>query len=584
MTQHDANHTDEIDRLVNDWGQLLQEQPHTRMSRASKGRIGRVLKFLGLPYRTDRDITFLNQTPSGHRWLHCILDSDPHSVPAVRGAPQFSSLANGKYHVFCLWEDSRPDRIFGNREIKRTAQDGRNAVIVLYLRSSLTGAERQDLRRESCELDATAAVIDDVLLAYTATHRNDRFKVLMETALPFSAANPYNAETLGWGARVAPEMFYGREALSRELAARDGTSLVFGGRQLGKTALLRHVEESVADPNLRRFAWFIDLKEMGYVPDADTSKDPFEIYQTLHAQFKRENILGRDATGGTLEQMRQDLINAFSVDGDLQVLAMFDESDAFLESDWLAGSAAVESLRALMDSTSNRFKAVFAGLHNVQRFANRPNNPFPNLGFNPNHPRRGGIGPLADHEARNLVEEPSHLLGFRFEPLVVDKILSYTNRHPSLIQFFCHELIRSYRDSNPDGDPPYVIGIEDVDRVYRTSSIREGIKRRFEETFKLDPRYHVIALTMILDQARPTESWSLEKLRSHCQSYCPMTFDPNRLDDLELTSLLNELIGLGVLAEDGTSYRIRSSLIAQLFGSEDEVMSRLFELEADEPY
>ena len=55
-----------------------------------------------------------------------------------------------------------------------------------------------------------------------------------------------------------------------------------------------------------------------------------------------------------------------------------------------------------------------------------------NLGFNPNSPRRGGIGPLSDHEARNLVEQPFSLLGFRFEPLVVDKILSYTNRHPSL--------------------------------------------------------------------------------------------------------------------------------------------------------
>ena len=579
----DAKQTAEIDRLVNDWGELPQERPHTRMSRASQGRIGRVLKFLGLPYRNDRDITFLNQTPSGNRWLHCILDADPHSVPAIKGAPQFVSLANGKYHVFCLWEDARPDRIFGNHEIKQAAQDSRNAVIVLYL-NALTASERRDIRREACELGLNALVIDDVLLAYTAKRLNNRFKALLETTLPFTAANPYNPETLGWGARVAPEMFYGREELARELAARDGTSLVFGGRQLGKTALLRHVEESVSDANLRRFAWFIDLKEMGYVPDAEISKDPFEIYHTLHARFRQDSILGRDASGDTYELMRQDLINAFNIDGDLQVLVMFDESDAFLESDWSSGSAVVESLRALMDNTSNRFKVVFAGLHNVQRFANRPNNPFPNLGFNPNRPRRGGIGPLANHEARNLVEEPSHLLGFRFEPLVVDKILSYTNRHPSLIQFFCHELIRSHRDSNPDGDPPYSIGIEDVDRVYRTSSISEGIKRRFEETFKLDPRYHIMALTMILDQDRPTESWSLGRLRSHCQSYCPATFDQDRLDDIELSSLLNELIGLGVLAEDGKSYRIRSTLIAQMFGSEDEVMRKLFELESDEPY
>ena len=281
--------------------------------------------------------------------------------------------------------------------------------------------------------------------------------------------------------------------------------------------------------------------------------------------------------------MRQEILDAFEKDLELQVLVMFDESDAFLQSDWVSESAVVESLRYLMDGTGNRFKVVFAGLHNVQRFAHRPNNPFPNLGYNPNTPRRGGIGPLIDQEARRLVQQPFNLLGYRFQPLVVEKILSYTNRHPSLIQFFCHELIQSYRRGNADRSPPFEIGIDDVDRVYRTQSIQGGIKRRFEETFKLDPRYHVISLTMIFYQDRPTQSWSLDELRSHCQSCCPLTFDSDNMTDLELRSLLNELIGLGVLAQDGDSYRMRSSLIAQMFGSESEIGRALDELEADDP-
>ena len=281
--------------------------------------------------------------------------------------------------------------------------------------------------------------------------------------------------------------------------------------------------------------------------------------------------------------MRQDILHAFDEDPGLQVLAMFDESDAFLQSDWTSGSAVVESLRSLMESTGNRFKSVFAGLHNVQRFANRPNSPFPNLGYSSSSPRRGGIGPLNDPEARILVEEPFNLLGFRLQDLVVDKILSYTNRHPSLLQFFCHELIQSYRRANADRNPPFEIGIEDVDRVYRSQGIQEGIKRRFEETFKLDPRYHVISLTMILCQDRPTQSWPLDELRSYCESSCPLTFDRDNMNDLELRSLLNELIGLGVLAQDGESYRMRSSLIAQMFGSEHEIGRTLDMLEADDP-
>ena len=48
--------------------------------------------------------------------------------------------------------------------------------------------------------------------------------------------------------------------------------------------------------------------------------------------------------------------------------------------------------------------------------------------------------------------------------------------------------------------------------------------------------------------------------------------------------MLNELIGLGVLAQDDDSYRMRSSLIGQMFGSVDEINHTLGELEAAEPY
>lgn len=263
---------------------------------------------------------------------------------------------------------------------------------------------------------------------------------------------------------------------------------------------------------------------------------------------------------------------------------MFDESDAFLRGDWGSGSPVVESLRDLMNATENRFKVVFAGLHNVQRFASPANNPFPNLGFNPETPRRGGIGPLEDREARNLVEEPLHLLGFRFEPLVVDRILSYTNRQASLVQFFCHELILTYRQQNLDRHPPFQIGIADVENVYRKPDIQGGIKRRFEATFDLDSRYHVIALTMIFEQTHPTQGWSLCRLRSHCRSYCPQTFDEGFLSDEEMESLLNELIGLGILTKDGKEYRMRSRLIAQMIGTEDDVLDELIKLREGEPY
>ena len=568
------------------WIQLRDQRPHTRTGQASRHRVGKVLRFLGLPYERERQLSEGDESRQGSGWAFFTLEVKPQDVASIKGGPQYGSQANGVYHIFCLWEDARPDRIRANRTIRKLAKRGQAAVIVLCLRA-LTDAERQDIRRYSWAEDLSMAVLDDLLFVFLTRSTGSRLPLFFELSLPYSAANPYNPDT-SWGARVPPEMFYGRRRLAQDLMTmRNGTSLVFGGRQLGKTALLRHVEEEFTDPDLRRFAWFMDLKDHGYVTASDQQKDEAPrnaIFHILHSHFVSRGILRNGGSSGDTNQSREQILSAFNSDQQLQILAMFDESDRFLESDQKTNFAAVESMRALMADTGNRFKVVFAGLHTVQRFANGPNNPFPNLGFDRNSPRRGGIGPLEDYEARQLVEEPFHILGFRFRPLVIDKILSYTNRHPSLIQFFCHELHQAFCRNKISGNPPFEISIEDVDRVYRTQGIQAGIKDRFQATFELDTRYRVIALAMILEQNRPTERWTSDRIRKACQGYCPWTFDPNNLDSGELLSLLNELIGLGILAQDGDHYRMRSSLIEQMFGSLDSIFDTLVALGEAEPF
>ena len=89
-------------------------------------------------------------------------------------------------------------------------------------------------------------MLDEILLEFLARadkgahwFLGNRLRNFLAVALPYTAANPYNPETAGWGARVPQEMFYGREELASDIMKmRDGTSIVFGGRQLGKTALL----------------------------------------------------------------------------------------------------------------------------------------------------------------------------------------------------------------------------------------------------------------------------------------------------------------------------------------------------------
>ena len=163
----------------------------------------------------------------------------------------------------------------------------------------------------------------------------------------------------------------------------------------------------------------------------------------------------------------------------------------------------------------------------------------------------------------------------------MDRILTYTHCHPSLTQFFCHRLIQTFREENRDASPPFIIRSEDVDRVNRMSEIQNGIKRRFEETFKLDPRYHAICLATLLDHLQnATQKWTIKDVSNLCGMW--RSFESDAMPDADLKSLLDELIGLGVLIEDGSSYRIRSRLIARMFGAKSEDIERgIDEIELD---
>ena len=58
---------------------------------------------------------------------------------------------------------------------------------------------------------------------------------------------------------------------------------------------------------------------------------------------------------------------------------LFDEADNFLAADQARNFEIVSTLRTLMDDTQRRFKTVFTGLHNVQRYEGVPNQPFAHL-------------------------------------------------------------------------------------------------------------------------------------------------------------------------------------------------------------
>lgn len=82
--------------------------------------------------------------------------------------------------------------------------------------------------------------------------------------------------------KVPPEVFYGRRDAIRELQRRDGSCLVYGGRQMGKSALLRYVQRRSHNPERNQYAWVEEIDNLG---DEYSQQKPGDIWPRLWRLF-----------------------------------------------------------------------------------------------------------------------------------------------------------------------------------------------------------------------------------------------------------------------------------------------------------
>lgn len=510
------------------------------------------------------------------------------SIPYTRPIPQFGSQAEHVYkgeasercyHVVCFWQRPGPGTIA--ERLAELDLDRRHNVIIFYL-GVFTRTQRIELLRRRNK----AVILDETLLIFLAQERDaaNRLSTFLRCALPYADLNPYMPRA----GDVPPEMFFGREDVIREMAQPSGGYVLYGGRQMGKTALLRQVQRLFHNPERQQYALYLDIKPIG--SDQDTTTIWHRVRDGLR---EIELLTAAEARTDDDEQIEKYVRRILRERSGSRIFILFDEADNFLDADSgtlriLEGNSyktpfpVLEKLRTLMIETDRRFLMAFAGLHNVQRFQNIPNQPLAHFS------RPISIGPLEPRDAEKLVREPLEYLGFRLaDASVIWRVLSYTNYHPGLIQIFCDELVKMMRDRAGNTRLPLVIDQSDVDAVYRTQKVRESIRDRFNWTLALDMRYQAIAWTLIFDQVNVSDSYartySPAQILELVREYWPNGFD--NLDSDKLRGLLDEMCGLGVLVNDRSSggYRLRSPNLVRLIGTEDYVQDKLVELRDKQP-
>ena len=541
-----------------------------------RGRVADVLRMLGLVPRPQNWLQELSRTQrSGFATFKV------RAAPVDRSyVPSLGTQAGQTYDLTLVWDTVTPMRLMDFIEESRRTQ----ANIILYF-STLDPGQRLMLRRQT-RYDGgkgfSPVVIDEPVIAWLSTRAEPGWRFTQRVTLPFTTINPYTPFAAG---EVPDEVFVGREKERQAIESPTGSMFVYGGRQLGKSALLRRVERLFTEPmpaqperpgrperswqpRTGHVAVYLDLK----AASIGEAQEPAALWTVLAQRLEACGVLPPLTGRGTdADEVIGQLTQWLGADDGNRLLLLLDEADNFLTADSQAGRGEVggefptlQRLKGLMATSGRRFKAVFAGLHQVQRFHDSSNTPV----------AHGGddilVGPLRSMDAYHLVVDPMSALGYKFEsPDLVWRLLLLTNYQASLVQILCEALVRELsRRDFPRGGGRIFVTSGDVESVYARRDVRDLIVQRFRWTINLDSRYRVIALVVALQSLDPDtgDTFTPKDLQEYCEVFWPTGFAPEVLNDKEFERYLNEMVGLGVLHRQGDRYGLRSPNIISLLG------------------
>lgn len=405
-------------------------------------------------------------------------------------------------------------------------------AMILYM-GVMPMETRRRLKAECVAKGRRVLVVDEALAIDSLLDpMSDRSAMVVAQA--YSAASPYRDYV---SSPVPPEMFKGRRSERGRIVDPYGSYIVYGGRRLGKTALLRHIETT--GPEHSSFC-FVDLRETG------------SAHFWSHVSAKLSKVF-RTQFVDNADDFAKGVRDWLSADERRRILLMLDEADNFVVEQATTGFTHVVRLMNLMADTSHRFKFVLAGLHNVSRIVRTDNSPLSQMSVDPVR-----VGPLAGGDvgdAELLVRGPLAALGYEFDRREdVWRILSFTNYYPVLAQVFCQGLIRLLDDETlRRGGERFRIDTATVDAALANERIRKGLYESFDKTIShIEQRYEL--LTYILAEraledagvGQEFEGLHVSEIATRAVGYWPEAFPPGS-DPSQVDDLLDEMEGFGII-------------------------------------
>lgn len=528
-------------------------------------RIERLLK--GISDKTFDSVTFQN---GGRCELyeaktnHAPKDQADYDHPISH----FGTMLPQSIRVAAVYGTSSAEQIY-----TRIVNDMRiDSEAIVLVDGALSLKERHELAcRFKASMSGTVLVLDRVLMLYLATrYDTERMRTLLACSLPYAYYIPYSQD----GAPVTDEMFVGRKTELSGIRSMTGTSFVYGGRQLGKTALLFRACSIEHDPRRRAFALYIPIEKLSVE----------QLPNKLSDELIKVGVLPNAGDYSSVEKICFTLRQQFESKRIDKLLIGLDEADKFLNEDMEAGFPVLQQFVNLRQQTTNRFKCVFAGLHDVMRSAKEiPNSPLVKLGS------PLCIKPLSQMDAQRLVRYPLAFLGYKVGDASLATILSATNYYPGVIHMFCQELIKDisakYSNYNKAGKLPFILSDRVLGGIISSADLNGRVREKIRKTLESDERYKKLA-NLIAYMCYET---SEEKLCTFSSRKIYDTAKKEGIDGLSdctfdmMSSLLDELCEMGILFASTTNagyrYRFRKNTFLGMIGDRDEVLKVLLEVE-----
>ena len=403
--------------------------------------------------------------------------------------------------------------------------------------------------------------IDWILAIFLALHQDaERLPVLLKCTLPFTSYQPF---VCGGGA-TADEMFCGRSVELASLINPNGACVVYGGRQLGKTALLERTASRCHKPQNKAYAVYSNINNC-------TSEKA--LVKKLSNDIVSNTNLPK-LKSDSLESFCNDIQRLFNSRKIVSMHLLMDEADDYLESIADDNYIALQPLIDLKRKTTNNFKFVLAGLHNVCRAKNatKNNGVFGQIG------EPLCIKPLSPTDALQLLSRPLRYLGFQIDRYPhLETILTQTNYYPGILQFFGYKLVENltmnyskyYRAAN--GNPPFKLKDDLLGELISSTDLNKSIAEKFRLSLDLDERYFMIARCIALlhyEQDEKKLNWMGYKVGDIIST--ARFFDIHCLEDLSRDAyilLMDEMVDMGILSRPEPGYyRMRRSSFIQIIG------------------